>query len=92
MGKLYGSKTCRLEFLSDGFKKLLMGDEVRDLVYRNAQAIATDAGDGFTASVFYGRGAAGRVMATVDAVTDEAREAEATDKVLTRAATRKRGV
>ena len=92
MAKLYGSKTCRLEFLSDGFKKLLMSDEVRDTVYRTAHAIATDAGDGFTARTFYGRGAAGRVMATVDADTPEAQMAEATDKVLSRAAHRRREV
>ena len=92
MAQTYGNKTCQLEFLSDGFKKLLMGDEVRELVYGTAKAIATDAGDGFTASVFYGRGAAGRVMATVDADTPEAMRAEATDKVLSRAALRRREV
>ena len=88
---LYGNKTCRIEFLSSGFRDLLMGDGVRDEVYRDAQAIARDAGEGFEAKLFYGKGAAGRVMATVDAETEEARKAEATDKVLTRAATRTRG-
>lgn len=90
MARTYGNKTVQIEFLSSGFKKLLMGNEVRDTVYQNAQAIARDAGDGFTARIFYGRGAAGRVMATVDADTPEAREAEATDKVLSRAASVRR--
>ena len=90
MARTYGSKTVQIEFLSSGFKKLLMSDEVRDTVYQNAQAIARDAGDGFTARIFYGRGAAGRVMATVDADTPEAMRAEATDKVLSRAASVRR--
>lgn len=88
----YGNKYCRVEFLSSGFKAMLMSKEMLDTVYRAADGIARDAGEGFTARTFYGRGAAGRVMATVDADTDEARRAEATDKVLTRAATRQRGV
>lgn len=92
MAKTYGSKTCRIEFLSSGFKALLMGPEVKDTVYRTADLIAKEAGDGFTARTFYGRGPAGRVMATVDADTYEAREREATEKVLTRAATRRREI
>ena len=88
---MYGNDRCRIEFLSEGFKALLMSNEVRNYVYENAAGVARDAGDGFVANIFYGRGAAGRVMATVDAVTPEAREAEATGKVLTRAATRQRG-
>ena len=92
MAKTYGSNVCRVEFIESGFKQLLMGHEVRDTVYRVADSMAKDAGDGFTARVFYGRGAAGRVMATVDADTPRARELEATEKVLTIAATKRREV
>ena len=92
MAKTYGNDVCRIEFLESGFKALLMGTEVRDTVYRVANDMARDAGEGFTARTFYGRGAAGRVMATVDADTPEAREREAVDKVLTRAATVRRAV
>lgn len=87
----YGSQTCRVEFLSKGFKALLMSKEMHETVYQVSKAIATDAGEGFEAHPFYGR-TAGRVMATVDAVTDEAREAEATHKALTRAARKTREV
>lgn len=95
MAKLYGSKTCQLEFLSDGFRQLLYSDEVRDVTYRTGKAIAADAGDGFAVDVVYGKsggGTRGRVLVFVEAVTPEAREAEATDKVLTRAAHRRREV
>ena len=92
MARTYGNDACRIEFLSSGFKALLMGAEVRDTVYRVASDMARDAGDGFTPRIFYGRGAAGRVMATVDADTPQAREREAIDKVLTRAATVRREV
>ena len=89
---LYGNDTCRIEFLSDGFRALLMGDGVKQTVYQLAQDIAADAGDGFTAKYFYGRGKAGRVMATVDAETPEARRAQASDKVLSMAAVKPRSV
>ena len=92
MGKTYGNKVCRVEFLESGFKALLMGPEVRETIYGVSDSIAKEAGDGFTARVFYARGPAGRVMATVDADTPEAREREATDKVLTMAATRRREI
>ncbi len=92
MGKTYGTDVCRVEFLESGFKQLLMSDEMRDTVYRVANDMARDAGEGFTARTFYGRGRAGRIMATVDADTPEAREREATEKVLTRAATVRREV
>lgn len=88
---LYGSKACRIEFLSKGFKTLLMSPEMKDALYRVSSDIARDAGEGFAAHPFYAT-RAGRVMVTVDAVTPEARESEATTKVLTRAASVNRGV
>lgn len=91
MGKAYGSKECRIEFNSSGFKALLMSREMLDAVYSAARNMAETAGDGFSARTFYAT-RAGRVMATVDADTDEARKAEATQKALSRAAASYQGV
>lgn len=91
MARTYGNKTVQIEFLSSGFKKLLFSPEIRETVYQTAKAIARDAGDGFTPSVYYARQyAGGRIVGTVFASTPEAREAEATDKVLSRAASVRR--
>ena len=93
MAQTYGNKTVQIEFLSSGFKKLLFSREIRETVYRTAQAIARDAGDGFMPSVYYARQyAGGRIVGTVFANTPEAMRAEATDKVLSRAALRRREV
>ena len=89
----YGSKTCRVEFLSKGFKTLLYSSGVRDTVYNIAQQIARDAGDGFQPGVFYAKNyAGGRVVGTVNAVTPEAREAQAERKVLHVAAVKPRSI
>lgn len=87
----YGSKTCRVEFLSKGFRRLLMGEGVTQTVYSLAQQIARDAGDGFEPGVFRGN-RAGRAIGTVNAVTQEAREAQAERKVLHVAAVKPRSI
>ena len=86
-----GGKVTKLEFVERGFKALLMGNDVRDLLYRTGVEIANDAGPGFAPHPFYGQ-RAGRVMVTVDAETDEARALEATEKTLTRAALKRREI
>ena len=91
---LYGTPACRIEFLSSGFRALLMGPGVRDYVYRNAKAIAEDAGEGFGVDIRYGQpgsGTRGRVLGFVSAWTPEAREKQASEKVLKIAAERPRG-
>lgn len=72
----------RLEFLPEGFSAILNAKATQDDALRRAEAIAGEAGEGFTASTWTGRT---RVFAGVRAVTMDARRAEAVDKVLTAA-------
>ena len=90
--KLYGNDTCRVQFLESGFRQLLASQEVRDVVLVAANAIAADAGEGFEVKPFRANQRDGRIMAKVEADTPKARRAEATDKVLSAAAFRRREV
>jgi len=88
---LSGKAVQKVVFNSKGFKALLTSEEMKKAVDSVGQQIAQDAGDGFTAHPFLGS-RAGRWMVTVDADTEESREAEAADKVLSRAYPKQRSI
>lgn len=71
---------------SAGIKSLLYSTGVAAECARQAQRIATKAGTGFGVSARWSAGfGGGRVAYGVKTVTQEAREAEANDKVLSKA-------
>jgi len=76
----------RIELNHDGIRQLLCSDEIAAECEKAAQEIAARAGDGFEVKerriVGYG---GGRVGYAVYTATQEAREAEAEDKVLSKA-------
>lgn len=72
----------RIELNSKAIRDLLRSPEVQAELLRRAQNIAAAAGPGMEASVVPGRN---RARASVITATAEARRAQATDRVLTRA-------
>ena len=75
----------RIQFISEGWRKILNSQEVADLVNGIGQNIASAAGPGFeyrAARLGYG---GGRVGGFVSSTTYEAMLAQATDKALTKA-------
>lgn len=76
----------RIELNHEGIKQLLSSQPIADECEKAAQEIAKRAGDGFEVSEQKRRGyGGGRVGFVVYTDTDEAREAEAEDKVLSKA-------
>lgn len=83
-------KKTRIQFLSEGFHEILTSEEVQGLVMESSQAIANKANqsleaEGFRASTFVGNYGGGRHIGVVNASTYEAKQEEATNKVLSRA-------
>lgn len=78
----------RLEFNYPGFDQLRKSDPVRAELRRRANLIAAEAGEGFEVTEHVGPH---RARASVRAATWDAKRAEATDKVLTRALDAGRG-
>ena len=72
----------RIEFHSDAFVEVMQCEAVQRDLGQRAERVAAAAGDGFEARVSVGET---RARAVVITGTAEAREAEATDKVLTKA-------
>lgn len=75
----------RIQFVSEGWRKILNSQSVANLVNDIGHGIAEGAGDGFeyrAARISYG---GGRVGGFVNATTYEAMLAQATDKALTKA-------
>lgn len=72
----------KVKMNSAGAKALLMSDEIQEDLLARATRIANAAGDGFEPNVTIGRT---RALASVVAVTEEARAAEAEARVLTSA-------
>ena len=103
MSQRYGSTVCQIEFMHAGFRELLESPEVAGFVRRVAEGIAKDAAgaaglgpESFWADVKNtvkptSYKYPGRIIAFVDAMNDDARRAQATDKVLKIAAERPRG-
>ncbi|MEE6280149.1 hypothetical protein [Georgenia sp. MJ170] len=80
------AKKFRLELIPEGFTALLTGKEVTEDLQARGRRIASAAGDGFEPKTWQGRyGGSPRSIVAVEAVTAEAKRAEARDRVLTRA-------
>lgn len=84
----------RIEFLSEGFRQILLSEGCKNVVQQTAQEITdkangnnTRGGDGFEATTKVGGYGGGRWIAFVSASDKKASEAEAEDKALTRALT-----
>lgn len=76
----------RIELNSDGIRELLMSDAIAKECEKAAQAIASRAGEGFEVLPMRKQSfGGGRIGYAVKTATQEAREAEATDKVLSKA-------
>ena len=76
----------RIELLSDGIRELLMSAPIAAEGEKAAEMIAARAGDGFVVLPMRQMGfGGGRVGYAVKAETDEAKLAEAEDKVLSKA-------
>lgn len=73
----------KLKFNNRGFQKLLKDRALNDLMMAEARKLAAAAGDGFEAARSFSRTKRPRVG--VYTATDEARQAEATERSLTRA-------
>lgn len=85
---------ARIEFISEGFRQILLSDGCQKVVQETAQQIADKAnannargGDGFETTVQQGGYGGGRWIAFVSASDKKASEAESEDKALTRALT-----
>lgn len=85
-------KQTKIKFNSQGFKEILCGDGVQNLVATvtsNIQDIANAnnlrGGDGFDAHVWMGSYGGGRWVGSVSTTDRESRIAEAEDKALSRA-------
>lgn len=76
------AKNVRIKLNRKGVQALLRGPEIQADLERRANAIAAAAGPGFDVDTFVGRN---RARADVATGTHEARKAEATNRVLTRA-------
>ena len=76
----------RIEFISEGFREVLMSDGCSSFVNDIGSQVAQRAGDGFIYRPSYLGYGGGRMGGYVVADTYEAMVAEATDKVLSRAA------
>ena len=85
MARLMATK-IRIELNSDGIRELLMSDAIAKECEKAAQAIASRAGEGFEVLPMRKQSfGGGRIGYAVKTATQEAREAEATDKVLSKA-------
>ena len=69
----------------EGWRKFLLGDEIRSVVQKHTNAIASRAGEGFNPTVYEGDYGGGRWVGAVHADTYEAIRLEAEQKTLTKA-------
>lgn len=80
------SATVRIELLSDGIRELLMSQPIAAECEKAAHNIASRAGEGFEVLPARQMGfGGGRIGYAVHAATYDAKVAEATDKVLSKA-------
>lgn len=79
------AQLVKIELDHAGFTQLLTGSEVAGLVQQTAQNVANRAGAGFEVNSYIGSYGGGRAVATVHAKTQEARQAEAEFKALSKA-------
>lgn len=86
------AKQTRIEFNTDGFREILMGDGVKDAVesvttdiQERANGNLTEESEGFRASVWQGGFGGGRWIGTVSTTDLASKIAESEDKALSRA-------
>ena len=86
------AKQVRLQFISDGFREILLSDGVKSLVEENAKKIQEKANsgidgqsEGFLANVWQGQYGGGRWIGSVTTTDFESQKAEAENKVLSKA-------
>lgn len=80
-----GNTETVLEFVSEGFRAILLSDGCRSLVESATENIRANAGDGFESNVFVGGFGGGRWVGYVGTTDYESMRTEAEDKVLERA-------
>ena len=74
-----------IKWNDEGFKEILNGDALKRELLNVATNVSQEAGDGFEIEEWQSNMKGGRPAVSVKAETYEAKEAEATDKVLTKA-------
>lgn len=84
--------SARIEFISAGFREILLSDGVKELVQSTADEIRDKAntnydGDGFESSVKVGGYGGGRWIGYVGATDKKSTAAESENQALTRAVT-----
>lgn len=85
-------KQITLQFISDGFRQILMGDGVKSVVesatneiQERANANINGESEGFSARVWEGGYGGGRWVGSVSSTDAESQRAEAEDKALSKA-------
>ena len=78
----------KIRWNNKGFKEILNGSELEQEMWRTAQNVKQEAGDGFEINAWHSDLKGGRPALSVKASTAEAKKAEATDKSLTKAVQR----
>lgn len=83
---------ARIEFISQGFKEILLSDGVGELVANTTERVCEECnalndrgGEGFESATFKGDYAGGRWVGYISAIDKEARQAASEDKVFERA-------
>ena len=76
---------ARIEFNSEGFKEILTGEGVKNVVTQSVHEIAQRAGDGFACNVILGGYGGGRWIGFVGSTDRESAAAESENKVLSSA-------
>ena len=85
------SAEIKIEFISEGFRQILMSDGVKNAVASAAEKIQTEANSGaadsqgFSANTWVGGYGGGRYVASVTAIDRKASAAESEQQVLTKA-------
>lgn len=76
------ARKVRMEFISAGFREILLGSPVREMVKGEADRIADAAGEGYISQTMYGGYGGGRIVGFAVADTYEAQLDEAENHTL----------
>lgn len=86
------NEVARIEFISQGFKDILLSEGVGELVASHTERVCAECnglnyrgGEGFESATFKGNYGGGRWVGYIGAIDEEARMAAAEDKVFERA-------
>lgn len=89
------AKQITLKFISEGFRQILLGDEVKSVVYQKAKEIQEKANaningesEGFSAKIWQGNYGGGRWIGSVSTTDGESIRSESEDKALSKAVAR----